>query len=98
MSDKFVVNKRSDLEFEFNWPDGAGGNANLNGYVLSLVDVNPALDDVISTEFLDISSGLIRTKIEWKNSTKIGVPMRFRFLVQLGQIDKSTNALWVEYV
>lgn len=97
MSDKFVVNKRSDLEFEFNWPDGAGGNANLNGYVLSLVDLDPALVGHITTEFLDIGQGLIKTKIQWDNSFKIGRPMEFRFLVQLGDVDQSSNSLWVEF-
>jgi hypothetical protein len=43
MSDQFSLNWGSDFTVQFNWPDGAGGNANLTGYAVSLIDLHPAL-------------------------------------------------------
>lgn len=97
MQNKFIVNKGSDLTFEFHWPDGAGGNANLNGYTVSLFDVDRELSDHITTELVDAPTGLIRTTIQWSDNFKLRRGMKFRFAIRLGELDHSTNALMVEY-
>jgi hypothetical protein len=97
MSDTYPVNKGSDLEFSFNWPDGSGGNANLTGYTAVAFDVNALISANTTVTLTTPSTGLITVRIEWSDLIKTQSPLGFRVQISLGTVQKSTNELFVVY-
>lgn len=97
MSNKFELNRGSDLTTTFNWPDGAGGNADLTGYTVTIFEPAPALADYITATITDEATGLISIRVEWSDTFKTGQLMRFRVQISLGTEQQSTNELGVVY-
>ena len=96
-TDTFVVNWGSDLRVPFNWPNGAGGNANLTGYTLSVIDVHPSLVGRVSATITDFPTGAILIALDWADTIERGRIGYFRLRVTSGAgIDATTNALWVD--
>ena len=97
MSSTFPVNKGSDLEFSFNWPDGSGGNANLTGYTAEAFGVNSLLFANTTVTLTTPATGLITVHIEWSDLINTQSPLGFRVKISLGTVDKTTNELFVVY-
>ena len=97
MNDTFYVNRGTDLNFSFNWPDGNGGNANLTGYTVSAMDVNPRLVPYLTVTLTDPPTGLISGRIEWNDSLPANGSVEFRIKITQGVNDTSTNLLKVVY-
>jgi hypothetical protein len=95
MSDQFSLNWGSDFTVQFNWPDGAGGNANLTGYAVSLIDLHPALAGQLTATLVTPASGLIRLDLPWSDTLPRGRTASFRLRVTSpGGVDATTNLLW----
>ena len=56
-TDEFVVNRGSDLTFEFNWPNGEGGNANLTGFSIAVYDWHASLASRITLAIINAATG-----------------------------------------
>jgi len=95
-SNVFSLNKGSDLAFSFNWPDGAGGNADLTGYQVDLYDVSSNLEGSLSVELSDPSEGLISVDMQWGEELSVHDRGSFRIRIKLGDLDVTTNELVVE--
>jgi hypothetical protein len=97
MSDTFYVNRGTDLIFSFNWPDGAGGNANLTGFTVSAFGADPYLEPYLTVTLANPATGLINGRVEWNNSFPESGPLGFRVRVTQGSNDTTTNLLKVVY-
>ena len=96
-TDTFLVNWGSDLRKQFNWPNGAGGNADLTGYTLSVIDVNPLLVGAVSAVIITAATGLIEIRVDWVDTIPRSRTANFRLKITSGTgIDASTNALWLD--
>lgn len=93
----FYVNRGSDLEFTFNWPDGAGGNADLTGYTVTSFEPDAALADQTTVTLTDPATGEITVRIEWLDEQKTGVNMPLRLQISSGEEQQSTNMMNVVY-
>ena len=93
----FEVNRGSDFTFSINWPDGAGGNADLTGYTVGLIDVAAALAPYITATLTDAATGQITTRVEWSDTFRTGQTMRFRLQVAQDGNENSTNLLGVVF-
>lgn len=96
MSDTFTLNRGSDLSFQFNWPNGIGGNANLTGYTISGFEVHPTLASNLTLNIQSPSTGLITGLINWANNMPSGRVMSFRIKLTLGETDITTNQIWID--
>lgn len=96
-SSTFQVNTGSDLTFSIPWPDGAGGNANLTGYTLNIIDVHPSLVGLVSATSTDLSVGAVDVRVEWADASPVKTLLHFRVQVSLGTEQQSTNRLKVYY-
>lgn len=97
MTDTFYVNRGTDLNFSFNWPDGAGGNADLTGFTVAAFDVNPRLAPYLTITLTDPLEGLITGRVEWNDSLPANGSADFRIRITQGSNDTSTNLLKVVY-
>jgi len=91
----FNINKGSDLTFSFNWPDGAGGNADLTGYTVSIYDETANLIGNITAVLTTPNVGLITVTLEWVDAITVGVLESFSVKILLGSLDVTTNKLWI---
>ncbi len=97
MSDTFIVNRGSDLTFSFNWPNGAGGNADLTGFTVAAFEAHPALAPHLALTLANPATGLITGRVEWSDSLPMGRIASFRVRITQGQNDTTTSPLWVQY-
>lgn len=100
MSDStFRVNRGSDLTFSYNHPDGAGGNADLTGWTVSIFEPSSFIADAITATLEDPASGLIQIRVDWELITNTKVEAHsFRVLIDNGAGEQqSTNKLTVVY-
>lgn len=96
-TDTFLLNWGSDLRKQFNWPNGAGGNANLTGFTLSVIDVHPQLVGAVSAVILTPATGLIEIRVDWADTIPRSRTSNFRLKITSGAgIDDATNALWLD--
>ncbi len=95
MSDTFEINRGSDLEFTLNWPDGAGGNADLTGYTVDLFDVSANAVSFLTATLTTAATGLITVNFQWDDSIENGKTIYFRVRIVLGTLDQTTNKLWI---
>ena len=93
----FEVNTGSDLSFSVPWPDGAGGNADLTGYSLEIIDLHPSLTGLMTATSADLSTGVDVVRVEWADATPVKTLLHFRVQVSLGAEQQSTNRLKVYY-
>lgn len=93
----FEVFAGSDLPFSFNWPDGAGGNADLTGYTVSKYRVNAAIDANTTVTLTNPATGEISVRIEWDESYSLGEHYEFRVLISIGTDQRSTEEMRVIY-
>ena len=93
----FLVNRGSDLEFRFNWPDGTGGNLNLTDYVIDGYEVDPDLKPHLTLEIESATGGLIRGLVNWDESMPSYREMGFRIRITKGELNTTTNILKVSY-
>lgn len=93
----FEVNKGSDLEFQFNWPNGTGGNFNLTGYVVDGYGVDPVLVPLLAITVPTPADGLIRCVIQWDEAIPLYRPLGFRIRISEGNRNITTNELKVVY-
>jgi len=93
----FEVNTGSDLSFSVPWPDGAGGNADLTGYSLEIIDLHPSLTGLVTATSADLSTGVVVVRVEWADATPVKTLLHFRVQVSLGAEQQSTNRLKVYY-
>jgi len=96
MSDTFILNRGSDLNFSFNWKDSAGANVNLTGYTVSLRDVSASILPYLTVELTTAASGLITGRLEWNDTLASGRNHYFRVKITSGANDYTTNLLWIE--
>lgn len=96
-SSTFEVNSGSDLTFSIPWPDGAGGNADLSGYTLNIIDVHSALAGLVTATSADLSTGVVVVRVEWADASPVKTLLHFRVQVSLGAEQQSTNRLKVYY-
>jgi hypothetical protein len=95
--DTFVLNWGSDLRTQFNWPDGAGGNANLTDCTVSLIDVHASLASALTAALTTPATGLISLALDWVDTIPRGRVANFRVRVTTaGGIDTTTNHLWLD--
>ena len=100
-TDTFLVNWGSDWSKEFNWPDGAGGNANLTGYTADVVQLHSALISTptnrISFALITPATGLVRLTLVWDDNIPTGRVAFFRPRLISGSVVRiTTNALFLE--
>ena len=96
-TDTFLVNWGSDLRKQFNWPNGAGGNANLTGFTLTVIDVHPLLVGAVSAVIITQATGLVEIRVDWADTIPRGRVAYFRLKITSGAgIDESTNAMWLD--
>jgi len=93
----YLVNKGTDLNFTFNWPDGAGGNADLTGYTVAAYDVDSAISSLLTVTLTTANVGLITVSLQWDETLSIGVEYKFRIKSTLSALDVSTNEFIVWY-
>lgn len=93
----FEVNKGSDLEFQFNWPNGSGGNFNLTGYTVDGYGVDPELVSRITITSPTPTDGLIRCVIQWDENIPLHRPLGFRIRITQGTRNITTNEMKVIY-
>lgn len=96
MSDTFIINRGSDLVFQFNWKDSLGANVNLTGYTIFLRDVSESIEDYLTVEITTAASGLISGRVEWNDGISSGRIHHFRIGIRQGSNDFTTNLIWVE--
>lgn len=94
---QFTVNKGSDLTFQFNWPDGAGGNMDLTGYVVDLYDVSDKIRSDSTAVLTDATTGLITVSIPWVDTIFAGTEQSFRVRITLGDTTTTTSQMKVIY-
>lgn len=92
----FLVNKGSDYEFVFNWPDEVG-NADLTGWTVSSYDADERIEPNLSFQITDEATGEIQGRIEWDAAHPIGKDLPFRVMIALGSENRTTNLLCVRY-
>ena len=97
VSDTFTVNRGTDLAFSFNWPNGAGGNANLTGFTVAGFEVTPAAAAYLTLTLTNPATGLITGRLEWNDALPGGRVVNFRVRISQGANDTATNPIWVEY-
>lgn len=96
MSDEFILNKGSFLNFSFNWPNGSGGNANLSGYSVTSFDVHEDLVGLLSLSLTTPATGLITGLITWNSKFLLGKNLYFRIkIISPSNVPTTTNKLWV---
>lgn len=90
---QFEINRGSDLSFAFNWPDGAGGNADLTGYTVDIVFPQATVTSALSTtQTIDVTSPAPSTALEVSaalttpSSGLITVTMQWNDALPLGNI------------
>jgi hypothetical protein len=93
----FMLNKGTDLDFSFNWPDGEEGNADLTGYTVTASDVDPRLLPYLTLTLTDPSTGLITGRVEWSDELPMNGAAQFRVKISQGANDTTTNLLRVMY-
>lgn len=96
MSDTFIINRGSDLNFSFNWKDSAGANVNLTGYTISLRDVSASISPYLSVVITTPATGLITGRLEWNDTITSGRSHSFRIKITSGANDYTTNLIWVD--
>jgi hypothetical protein len=97
MSDTFIINAGSDLEAQLTWPNGSGGAANLTGYTVSAIDIEPNLAPHLTVEFISAPAGTIRIRVDWSDSLPLGRVMYFRILLVSASGERtSTNLIWLD--
>ena len=95
--DTFLLNWGSDLRKQFNWPNGAGGNADLTGYALSVIDAHSSISAALTAVIVTLATGLIEIRLDWVDTIPRGRVAFFRLRITSGAgIDASTNALWLD--
>lgn len=95
-NDTFDLNAGSDFAFSFNWPDGAGGNADLTGYTVSIFDASPSIASAIGATLTDAAEGLISVAMEWPTGLARGRQHYFQVKIAQGALDVTTNRLWID--
>lgn len=98
MSDTFTLNRGSDLDFTFHWPNPDGSNADLTGYSVTPYDESSVLTGLITLTITDPATGLITGRVEWSDSIPDGRSCRFRVRVSIGQNQKTTSPMWLNIV
>jgi len=97
LSDTFQLNEGSDFVASFNWPNGAGGNADLTGCAVSLVDTHNILDTRMTATLSVPGTGKIDLFLPWDPILPLGKWLHFRVRVTTpAGIDSTTNRLWIE--
>lgn len=93
----FEVNYGSDLTFDIPWPDGAGGVADLTGWTIALLDVTEAISGLVTATSADLSTGIIRVRLEWSAALLKNTNYNFRVHISKAGEDQSTNLMRVIY-
>ena len=93
----FEVNRGSDLDFSFNWPNGLGGNLNLTGYTVDAYEAHPALQGLLSLRLTTPEQGLITGLIDWNENLPSEQQMSFRIRITNAGRSLTTNLLKVVY-
>lgn len=96
-TEPFNVNWGSDLQFDIPWPNGAGGNADLTGWTVSLLDVSDDITGLVTVESPDLSTGVITVRLEWSSLLLKSRTYRFRVQISKDGEDQSTNLMRVIY-
>jgi hypothetical protein len=94
---KFRVNRGSDLTFVVEWPNGEGGAADLTGWTVGIFEPVACLEGLVTATMDDPSTGVIRTRIEWRDGQPSGEYLSFRLSIQKDAEDQTTNLLGVIY-
>lgn len=90
------INKGSDLTFALNWPNAAGGNADLTGAAIEAFDCHPAtLEEAITLSIVDPAEGRIEGRLEWSDTMPFGRAMFFRIRVTVAGNRASTDKIMV---
>ena len=99
MSNKsvFELNLRSDLTKKWNWPNGKGGNAILNGYSIEVFKPDAAIEPYITATISDEATGEVTIRVEYSDTFRVGQKMKFRLRISMGSEQQSTNELGVIY-
>lgn len=80
------LNRGSDVELAFVWPDGAGGAADLSDYDVETYDLHSSLVGQITVTFGDASAGEISVVVRWADDipTDGSAGFRIRLLPKAG--------------
>lgn len=95
MSARFDINAGSDLSFAFNWPDGAGGNANLTGYTVSIFRPDLAIRGTLTATLTDPMPGLIICNFQWSDQYTSGEELSFAVQISSGAYQSATDRITV---
>lgn len=93
----FYQNRGSDLEFYLNWPDGAGGYADLTGWTVTAFEADAEFVPNLTVSLVDPATGLISARVEWDDSFEPKRSYVFRIQIINGNEHQATNALTVVY-
>lgn len=95
----WIVNKGSGLVYQFNWPDGAGGNANLSGYTVDAYEPATEIASFLAITLVTPAVGLIQVQVSWDASLAaddLDLTFRVRINPPSGQ-PQTTNLQRVVY-
>lgn len=98
MAAVFRLNKGTDFKASFNWPDGAGGNANLTGSTVEIYDAPAELAGLTAT-LTSPAVGLIALAMKWNGLLPLGQTASFRIkIVSADLTEATTNQIWFDVI
>ena len=94
----FILNHGSDFDWSFNWPDGAGGSANLTGYTVELHDAHADMVDRATVTITNAAAGAIRVHMPWVGPHMVRGKWLYFALVVVSATGAryATNKLWID--
>ncbi len=96
MSAIFNINAGSDLQFTFNWPNGAGGNANLTGYTAVAFRPDLTILGNLTVTLTDPATGLITCIMQWDDRYAEGDEFSFAVQISNGTYQNATDRITVK--
>lgn len=96
--DTFILNHGGDFNWSFNWPDGAGGSANLTGYTVELYDAHADVASRATVTITNAAAGTIQMSLPWvgPHMTR-GKWMHFALrITSPSGVRHPTNQLWID--
>jgi hypothetical protein len=81
MSDIVPVNRGSDLLIPYEWPDGAGGAANLTGYSVTIYAASAGIEPHLTVVMADAAAGRIDVTLTWDEAIPVGNVSQFQLRI-----------------
>ena len=100
MSETSIIqsNEGTLVSFSFNWPDGAGGNADLTGYTVDAYQVDSVFSGFVTVSLSDAANGLISASVAWDESFIDAADGKgFRVRITTGGVATTTNKIKLNY-